>query len=853
MSTADGPALLPQHAQLLADSAISPEVATARGYRSATTRAELRRLGFAEPQRRVPALLLPIYNVHGEIALYQLRPDTPRIRRGKPVKYETLAGARMILDVPPPARPWLDDPKRPLFVTEGSRKADAAVSHGLCCVALLGVWNWRGTNEHGGKVAIPDWESIALSGRKVYIVFDSDVMEKREVHDALARLKAFLESRGAGVWVIYLPPAGGGKKTGLDDFLAGGRTLEDLLGLATRKLRKAPREEQRSELLVIDAGDLSLPRVTAHAWQAVVAANDPPSIFRVGTVLMRLERDEERRPALRLLNADRLRHHLARVAEWVHRNESETRGALPPLHVVADMLAGPEYPVPALTRIVNAPVLAPDGTLLMAPGYHRQGEVFYAPAPGLQIPSVPDAPTLEDIRRARALIVDEWLGDFPFVSDADRSHAVALFLLPFVRELIPGATPFHLIEKPTPGTGAGLLMRVLAWPALGHAPALMTEGCQEDEWRKRLTAKLLEGPSFLVIDNVRDRLASAALSSAITAPVWEDRLLGHTQMVRAKVRCAMAATGNNVSLSSEMVRRTIRIRLDAKVDRPWQRTNFKHADLTAWTAAHRGELIGAALTLIRAWQAAGAPPGDATLGEFEAWARFFAGVFMVVEIGGFLGNLAEFYDASDREGAEIRAFILAWWQAHKAVEVGVQELFQMATGGDIDLGLDAKTDRGQRTQLGRLLAGIKDRRFDLRDGFTVRVSPIGERHHVGRWCLDPEKSPPSPPGPRGPDVSEESEGDLEGDLKGGSPPGSPLQKDLANKTNSPAGDWGDFFRAPGEKSPERSTEGRWPADPCHICHGRRWWRSVHDGQVRCSTCYHPANPALVAAEWEGSA
>ncbi len=30
-----------------------------------------------------------------------------------------------------------------LFITEGARKADAAVSKSLCCVDLLGVWNWR--------------------------------------------------------------------------------------------------------------------------------------------------------------------------------------------------------------------------------------------------------------------------------------------------------------------------------------------------------------------------------------------------------------------------------------------------------------------------------------------------------------------------------------------------------------------------------------------------------------------------------------------------------------------------------------------------------------------------------------
>ena len=42
--------LLPQHQELLDDSAISSEVASARRYRSTTTKADLRRLGFKDSQ-----------------------------------------------------------------------------------------------------------------------------------------------------------------------------------------------------------------------------------------------------------------------------------------------------------------------------------------------------------------------------------------------------------------------------------------------------------------------------------------------------------------------------------------------------------------------------------------------------------------------------------------------------------------------------------------------------------------------------------------------------------------------------------------------------------------------------------
>jgi len=223
---------------LIEASGIAPAVAAARGYRSATKKTELRGLGFSDRQCRTPALVIPIWGVAGEIATYQIRPDEPRIGEdGKPRKYETPRGSRMVLDVPPLARSGLADPGIPLCITEGARKADAAVSKGLCCVAVLGVWNWRGTNDLGGKVALPDWEAVALNGRLICICFDSDVMVKPQVHQALARLKAFLEQREARVRLIYLPPGPHGEKVGLDDYLAGGHSVDDLLALASDEMR----------------------------------------------------------------------------------------------------------------------------------------------------------------------------------------------------------------------------------------------------------------------------------------------------------------------------------------------------------------------------------------------------------------------------------------------------------------------------------------------------------------------------------------------------------------------------------------------------------------------------------------
>jgi hypothetical protein len=221
----------PAHIALLQASAISTEVAAERGYCTVHATQRLADLGFSALQRRVPGLLIPIRGVTGEVVGYEYRPDEPRSdHRGRLTKYEHPAGSANRLDVPPRACAQLRVPSKALWITEGARKADAAVSAGLCCIGVPGVYGWRGTDpDTGGLTALGDWEAIACIGRRgndggkiartVVLAFDSDVSSNPAVHEARRRLAEFLRSRGARVRVCELPTDGDGKM-GLDDFLS---------------------------------------------------------------------------------------------------------------------------------------------------------------------------------------------------------------------------------------------------------------------------------------------------------------------------------------------------------------------------------------------------------------------------------------------------------------------------------------------------------------------------------------------------------------------------------------------------------------------------------------------------------
>lgn len=243
--------LQPHHRSMLEqESSIEPDVIAERGYFSVQTQQELLDLGFDRRQAQAPGLVVPVWGVTGRIETYQLRSDRPRgDEKGRPIKYETRYGDRMTLDVHPRLTESIGDPSLVLWITEGAKKADSLVSRGICAIALLGVWNWIGENSQGGKATLADWRSIAVNrDRRIVLAFDSDVLKKPQVNQAIRELKQWLENRDAQLWVAIIPEVVPGK-TGIDDYLATGGKLEDL-----EYTRQLPDESAETEYHLAGVG-----------------------------------------------------------------------------------------------------------------------------------------------------------------------------------------------------------------------------------------------------------------------------------------------------------------------------------------------------------------------------------------------------------------------------------------------------------------------------------------------------------------------------------------------------------------------------------------------------------------------
>jgi hypothetical protein len=478
--------------------------------------------------------------------------------------------------------------------------------------------------------------------------------------------------------------------------------------------------------IVIAPGSYDLAKAVDQAWDALLAANRPPRLFRQGDALVEVEGGD-----VRVVGMGRMRELLARAARW-QRPTHHGFLPVPPSEAIGQaMLERPHPDLPVLRGVVKAPVVTEAG-IVDAPGYDAQIGLYYTPGPGLEeMPPVPDQPSQEDVTEAKRLLLEELLGDFPFDGPASRAGAVAMLLTPFLRQLIDGPAPLFLLDKPAPGSGATLLASAIALVATGEAPTYLPPRESEEEWRKVITSILMRGAGMVLIDNAR-ALSSTTLSSAITATAWADRLLGRNSIITVPNLATWAVTGNNPSLSLELARRAVRIRLEPPCERPWTRTGFRHPNLLGWVKEHRARLVWAALVLARHWLALGRPsPSCPRLGMFEGWAEVVGGVLESAGIEGFLANVGEVYDEAEASPflERARALVAMWWQRFGEEAVTVAQLVEAAQEEGLEPeGKDEREKARLGRRLGNMLRQLRGRVFDL-ERATVRVVRAGEDGH----------------------------------------------------------------------------------------------------------------------------
>jgi hypothetical protein len=468
--------------------------------------------------------------------------------------------------------------------------------------------------------------------------------------------------------------------------VTGFSTLKDIIGDAvTAKLKKwlgikpgvvAAKKSSRSKRRAAAHGERPIIELGPDEMRAndegIQALATDPDIYQRGGILVRVQvGDAGLGPAgveparIVPLASATLRERLTAVADWVEpkvlRDGScELAPAHPPAWAVAAIDARGAWPgVRQLIGIVEAPTLRPDGTVLEVPGYDPQTGLLYLPS--TTFPPVPAAPSRDDAVAAANELLD-LVADFPFASPAGRSGWLSALLTPLARYAFQGPAPMFVIDANTPGTGKGLQVNIISVIVCGGTVAPTPQAENEAEERKSITAAAIEGRRLIVVDNLVRPLGSGALEAVLTSTRWRDRVLGLSKLFEGDVLATWLATGNNVAFRrKDTIRRVVHVRLETPLERPETRTGFKYPDLIGHVRAHREQLVVSALTVLRAYCAAGRPDmGLTPWGSFEGWSGLVRAAVTWLGLQDPADTRDELAQIADTEAAALVDLLTGW-------------------------------------------------------------------------------------------------------------------------------------------------------------------------------------------------
>jgi hypothetical protein len=313
--------------------------------------------------------------------------------------------------------------------------------------------------------------------------------------------------------------------------------------------------------------------------------------------------------------------------------------------------------LPILTGIVHTPFLRPDGSLCETPGYDQATGLLFKPD-GQTFPPIPQNPSRRDAQAALE-VLEELTKTFPFVTAADWCVALSAILTMLDRRSMATA-PLHAFTARAAGTGKSMLVDISSIIATGRLMPVISLGKGEEELEKRLGAALLAGDTGISIDNCEATLSGAFLCQALTQPKLNIRLLGYSQNVETPVNATLFATGNNLEIAGDLIRRCLLCSMDAKIERPELRIFAVNA--IQQTYRQRGELVTAALTILRAWHVSGDVYTQPPLGGFEEWSRRVRGALLWLDCVDPCDTIAKVRGSDPKREALVA--VIEQWHEH---------------------------------------------------------------------------------------------------------------------------------------------------------------------------------------------
>ena len=171
----------------------------------------------------------------------------------------------------------------------------------------------------------------------------------------------------------------------------------------------------------------------------------------------------------------------------------------------------------------------------------------------------------------------------------------------------------------------------------------------------------------------------AAISSILTQESYSDRILGESRKISVPTSALFMANGNNLVLQADISVRSLICTIDPGVEHPEERSF--DTNLYEELPRRRGELVAAALTILRGYHCAGLPPQPIPAwGGFEEYSRWIRGALVWLGLPDPALTRKE-VEVNDPVRQELGALLAAWHEAWGSAKTTTPQLV-IAAGYD---------------------------------------------------------------------------------------------------------------------------------------------------------------------------
>jgi hypothetical protein len=273
--------------------------------------------------------------------------------------------------------------------------------------------------------------------------------------------------------------------------------------------------------------------------------------------------------------------------------------------------------LPSISTLSAGPVLTGEqGKLnILTKGYHDiSGGIFVSQG---------DAVLLPELDKARKLIL-EAIEDFDFVSEADKSRAVASFISPALRAgRLLGDVDFPIdIGEANESQSGKTFRQKLVCAVYRETPyVIASRDGGVGSLDESISSALIAGVPFILFENFRGQMRSQLVETCLRGVGWVPARVPHKgeiQVPTAHINWLLSSNG--LEATRDFVNRAIISRI-SKRDSNHPFKQYPEGNILSHIKANQAEYLGAVFRIIKEWDDRGRPATNETRHDFREWAQ----------------------------------------------------------------------------------------------------------------------------------------------------------------------------------------------------------------------------------------